>query len=98
MAQARERTCVACGKVGTKAGFVRFVRTAAGEVLVDPSGRAAGRGAYLCACHDCFATARKRRSLERALRARICEADYARLEQEFDMLCVGHSGRAVRDR
>ena len=82
---------MACGKVGTKAGFVRFVRTAAGEVLVDPSGRAAGRGAYLCACHDCFATARKRRSLERALRARICEADYARLEQEFDMLCVGHS-------
>lgn len=91
MAQARERTCVACGQVGSKATLVRVVRHADGSVSVDPSGRVPGRGAYLCATRACFDAAHKRHALDRALRVRIDTDGYARLSTEFDMLCVGHS-------
>ena len=42
-----QRTCIACRKVAGKRGLVRLVRTAEGNVEVDPSGKQAGRGAYL---------------------------------------------------
>ena len=50
--------------------LVRFVRSPAGEIVEDPSGRAPGRGAYLHDDPGCRALAAKRRSLERALRDR----------------------------
>jgi uncharacterized protein len=37
------------------------------SVVLDASGRAAGRGAYLCADGSCWALALKKSSLERAL-------------------------------
>ena len=90
MPEPRVRTCVACGTSGTKATLVRVVRTSEGAVRLDPSGKAPGRGAYLCQSRACFDNARKRRSLDRTLRVRVGEADMERLEQEFDMLCSGH--------
>jgi predicted RNA-binding protein YlxR (DUF448 family) len=50
---------------------VRIVRTPAGEVVLDATGRQAGRGAYLCADGACWQTALKRRSIERALDAAL---------------------------
>ncbi|HEV2415464.1 MAG TPA: YlxR family protein [Candidatus Dormibacteraeota bacterium] len=61
------RTCIACRQETAKAELVRFVRTADGAVRPDPTGKAAGRGAYLHASPECFEIARKRKSLERAL-------------------------------
>lgn len=81
---------MACGRTSSKADLVRFVRTAQGTVEVDPSGRAPGRGAYLCPEHACFERASKRRSLERALRTKMDEAALVRLGEEFDTLCLGH--------
>ena len=43
-----QRTCVGCHQVLDKRKLIRLVRTSEG-VKVDPSGKAAGRGAYL---HD----------------------------------------------
>jgi predicted RNA-binding protein YlxR (DUF448 family) len=63
------RTCVACRLEAEKQGLVRFVRTAAGEIVEDATGRAPGRGAYLHDDPACRELAAKRRSLERALRA-----------------------------
>lgn len=87
---ARERTCVACGRVSTKGDLVRFVRTGEGGVACDPTGRAPGRGAYLCPDLACFGVARKRHALDRALRVKIDDEAYARLGQAFDPLCHGH--------
>jgi hypothetical protein len=50
---------------------VRVVRTPAGEVGVDPTGKAAGRGAYVCADHACQLNAVTRGALRRALNASI---------------------------
>jgi predicted RNA-binding protein YlxR (DUF448 family) len=61
------RTCVACRTERGKRELVRIVRTPDGNVVIDPTGRLAGRGAYLCADGACWGTALKRSAIERAL-------------------------------
>lgn len=63
-----QRTCIACRKVDAKRGLQRLVRLPDGHVAVDPTGKRAGRGAYLCAERGCWETALKRRAVERALK------------------------------
>ncbi|HLJ60430.1 MAG TPA: YlxR family protein [bacterium] len=48
-----QRQCVACGRTRGKRDLVRVVRTPAGDVRVDVTGRLAGRGAYVCPEPDC---------------------------------------------
>jgi len=78
------RTCVACRCSDEKRGFVRVVRTPDGHVVVDPTGKANGRGAYLCASPECFQIARQRRRLDSALRVTLQDDDYDRLQRDFD--------------
>jgi predicted RNA-binding protein YlxR (DUF448 family) len=50
-----QRTCAVCRDMHPKRSMTRVVRHADGTVAVDPSGKAPGRGTYLCdqaACHD----------------------------------------------
>ncbi len=46
---------------------MRVVRRPAGEVAIDPGGRAAGRGAYVCRAAECIDNAIKKGALTRAL-------------------------------
>jgi predicted RNA-binding protein YlxR (DUF448 family) len=55
-------------------------------VIVDPSGKANGRGAYLCAKPECFDVARQRRRLDSALKVSLKDDDYDRLRRDFDEL------------
>ncbi|HSK47439.1 MAG TPA: YlxR family protein [Coriobacteriia bacterium] len=82
------RTCTGCATSSDKRQFVRFVRTPEGHVEVDPTGKANGRGAYLCADADCFEMARKRRRLDSALRVALKEDDYTRLKRDFDEVLI----------
>jgi predicted RNA-binding protein YlxR (DUF448 family) len=56
-----------------------MVRTLAGQVVEDPSGRLAGRGAYFCAAGDCRERALKKGVLSRALSVSIPAGDRAQL-------------------
>jgi uncharacterized protein len=47
---------------------MRIVRTPTGDVVPDETGRAAGRGAYVCRTGDCLHTAIKKGALSRALK------------------------------
>ena len=69
-AKKKQRTCVACGATDTKRALLRIVRSPLGVVSFDPSGRAPGRGAYVCSA-ECFAAARKAGKLDRALRTKL---------------------------
>ena len=62
-----QRTCIACRKVDAKRGLVRVVRLPEERVAVDPTGKRAGRGAYICKERGCWSTALKRKAIERAL-------------------------------
>jgi predicted RNA-binding protein YlxR (DUF448 family) len=48
-----QRQCVACGETRSKRDLVRVVRTPAGEVRVDATGKLSGRGAYVCPDAEC---------------------------------------------
>ena len=77
------RSCVACRQTSDKRTLIRFVRTTSGEVVCDPTGRLAGRGAYLCDEQQCFDRARKKHQLDFALKTKLTEVDYQRLEEGF---------------
>lgn len=48
------RTCIACRQERGKRELVRVVKTPAGEVQIDLTGKLAGRGAYLCRARACW--------------------------------------------
>ncbi len=75
-----QRSCVACRAVQDKKDLIRLVRTPEGEIIVDPSGKRSGRGAYLCPRTDCLRAAQKRKSLDRAFKATVPAEAWARLE------------------
>jgi len=75
-----QRTCVACRTTDAKRGLVRIVRTAAGTVEVDETGKKAGRGAYLCKTRECWDKALKGKVLEYALKTAITAEDKAALQ------------------
>lgn len=81
--KAPTRTCIGCGVSDDKRSIVRFVRTPDGHVELDATGKAKGRGAYVCAQLDCFELAYKRRRLSSALRVALSEDDYDRLRRDF---------------
>jgi predicted RNA-binding protein YlxR (DUF448 family) len=67
------RTCVACRQVGQKRGLVRLVRTPSGEVVIDISGKKAGRGAYLCMTRQCWETGLIGGKVERSLKVNLSQ-------------------------
>ena len=73
-----QRTCVGCRQVLAKRALVRIVRSAEG-VHVDPTGKAAGRGAYLHDQRACW-QAGLRGPLTRALKTELSAEDRGRLE------------------
>ncbi len=75
------RSCVACRQNKPKREMVRVVRTLTGEIEVDPTGKKAGRGAYLCRSRACWELAFKKRSLEHALKAAISPESKSALQQ-----------------
>jgi predicted RNA-binding protein YlxR (DUF448 family) len=73
------RTCVICREREGKRALTRVVRTADG-VVVDPTGKMNGRGAYVCDKAACWQRALTGDALGRALRATLSETDRARLK------------------
>lgn len=61
------RTCTGCSASRPKRELIRVVRTPDGTVVFDPTGKVAGRGAYLCPNVECLERARKTKRLETAL-------------------------------
>jgi predicted RNA-binding protein YlxR (DUF448 family) len=62
-----------CRTAREKRDLVRVVRTPDGRVQLDPTGRASGRGAYLCRDAACWTGALKRGTLDRALASQLPE-------------------------
>ncbi len=70
-----QRTCVGCGTVRGKREMVRVIRTPEGAVVADPTGKQAGRGAYLCAQESCWTLGLTKGRLERSLKVKITNDD-----------------------
>jgi len=83
-----QRTCVGCRTVKAKREMLRVVRTLAGTVEIDPTGKLAGRGAYLCRQASCWEQALKRRSLDHALKVALDAVTQAKLIEYIQTLPV----------
>lgn len=74
-----QRMCIACREHDAKRTYVRLVRTPEGRVDVDRTGKANGRGAYLCRRRGCWRRAIDSRAIERALKVEMDDETRARL-------------------
>ncbi len=59
--------CVACRTMQDKRQLIRIVKSPDQTVKVDYSGKANGRGAYLCKTSECVTLGIKKKQLQRAL-------------------------------
>ena len=84
----RQRSCIACGKQADKVALLRIVRDPSGTVAFDATGRAPGRGAYVCS-EECFAAACKTRKLERALKTKLDHDELERIAAEVSSALRG---------
>lgn len=78
------RKCLGCEEMIGKKGLVRIVRAKDGTVSVDLTGKMSGRGAYICNDKECFEKARKKKSLERALKCGIPPEVYESLTEHIE--------------
>lgn len=79
-----QRTCVGCHTVRPKRTLVRVVRTPEG-VMVDPTGKLNGRGAYLHNSRSCWERGLSG-ALKNALKVELTTEDKQRLEAFMDSL------------
>ncbi len=74
------RKCIGCGQQFEKHALVRIVKTKQGDVFLDHTGKANGRGAYICKQTECLDLALKRKAVERALETALDETMIASLK------------------
>ena len=73
------RTCVLSKEVCEKKDLFRIVRTPNGEVVIDPVGKANGRGAYLKKDKEIILKAQKTKVLDKKLEVNVPDSIYDEL-------------------
>ena len=76
------RRCVGCMESKPKNTLIR-IACYEGEVSIDPTGKAKGRGVYLCPSEECLAKAKKKKALQRSFGTELTEAQEDQLLQEI---------------
>ena len=78
------RMCIGCGEHKPKRELVRVVKNKEGNISLDLTGKAQGRGAYVCKSVDCLKVIKEKRKLNRAFSQEIPEEIYDLLIEELD--------------
>ena len=68
-----QRTCIGCNLKKDKKELLRLVLNKKGEFFVDPTGKAEGRGTYICKDEECLEKAKKSKRLEKLFGVKIDE-------------------------
>lgn len=75
------RKCVGCGINIAKKDLIRIVRNKNDEIFVDITGKANGRGVYICNSVECLEKAFKNNELSKSLKSKIDEDIYDELNK-----------------
>lgn len=78
------RMCLCCREMKPKKELTRVVLNKEGAIAVDLTGKAPGRGAYLCREPACIARLAKTRALDRAFARQVPEEIYSSLQKELN--------------
>lgn len=76
------RTCIACRTEKPKKELVRVVKFG-DEIKLDLTGKANGRGAYVCNDKECIMKLKKQKMLNRAFSMEVKEEVYDGILEEF---------------
>ncbi|HIU97816.1 MAG TPA: YlxR family protein [Candidatus Ornithoclostridium faecigallinarum] len=63
--------------------MLRVVRTPDGEIKIDPTGKCAGRGAYVCNEPSCVEKCVKKRIFDKVFGVRLSDEDYASIAEQY---------------
>ena len=74
-----QRTCIGCREKKDKKDLIRVVKDKEGNIFIDKTGKANGRGAYICDDITCLDKAIKSKSLQRNFETEITEELYEKL-------------------
>ena len=77
------RLCIGCQEQHLKKELIRIVRSPEGEFFVDPTGKKAGRGAYICKNRQCFDKAVKEHRFARSFKCAIDQTIFDELEKQL---------------
>ena len=79
-----QRKCIACQERDSKKGLIRIVKNKEGQIFLDPSGKANGRGAYICKDVECLKKAIKTKALNKAFKIEVPNEVYENLLKELE--------------
>lgn len=74
-----QRTCLGCKESKDKKELIRIVKQNDGKIFIDKTGKANGRGAYICNNIECLEKAIKSRRLENNFETKIDNEIYESL-------------------
>ena len=80
------RRCVGCYEMKDKRELLRVVKEEGGRIFIDTTGKANGRGAYICKDVACFETARKKGGFARSFKCSVENEIYDKLKEEIENL------------
>ena len=78
-----QRTCIGCNEVKDKNDLIRIVKNKEGNIFVDKTGKANGRGAYICNNMECLEKMIKTKKLERTFEIAISPENYEKFRGEL---------------
>ena len=76
------RMCIACREMKPKQEMMRVVKNADGEISADPTGKAPGRGAYICSNEDCRNKLFGKKLLHKTFSMNVAEEVYRDVKEE----------------
>ncbi|MBR5900247.1 MAG: YlxR family protein [Clostridia bacterium] len=76
------RTCIACRQSFAKKELVRIVKSG-DEIFLDATGKANGRGAYICHNPECVKKLKKQKILNKAFSCNVEDAVYDKIAEAF---------------
>lgn len=75
--------CMACRENKPKEQLIRVVKQKSGAIFIDATGKADGRGAYVCNNSECLKLLQKKRGIERSFRCKVENLIYDDLKKEL---------------
>ena len=78
------RTCIGCNQIKPKKELIRIVKNKENEISIDRTGKANGRGAYICDNAECLEKAIKSKRLERNFETQINPEIYDELRKSMN--------------
>ena len=75
--------CFICRNTFDKKDLNRLVKTSDGEIFLDKTGKANGRGAYICKQEECLQKLKKQKILNKAFKCEIPQDIYNKICEEL---------------